>query len=260
MAHNLEDFYLKLQNPLQGGPAPFELASTFRFNVDISLTKPNVAQSKISNAKFFEGNYLSLAAQSIDIPDITTPTSDATEQPTTHTGFLSLPDNSRVFTADNEVTIKFLNSVYAPHENFFFNWLRETRSYVWTYDDFPFSKGNIDVLGYSNSDEPFIGGDGTLGDFTATESTGIVTSYKFIDVFPVGIETFSYDQELSNQISRSVTFRFNYMTVNNQDLSEFSYNQTASDTIRERQETRPVPVVKPPNNSNNYSRLDDFLP
>ena len=47
MGRNLNDFYRRLQNPNGGGPAQFELASPYRFNVDIAITKP--VSNKIAN-------------------------------------------------------------------------------------------------------------------------------------------------------------------------------------------------------------------
>jgi hypothetical protein len=249
LGRNLNDFYRRLVSPgefitrdssgreiRKRAPSEFELISPYRFNVDISITKPGIQECKIANAKFFSGDFLSLAVQEIDIPNITA--GDSTEQPTTFTGHLSLPDNSRTYTSENEIEISFLNSVYAPHENFFFNWLRETRSSTWIYDNYPFCKANIDVIGYSNYDEDFaidFTGDRqnlNLGDYNGRPTV----KYKFIDVFPVEIETASFKQEYATNESRSVKFRFNYMTVNDQDLSSLPLatpiNQTR-DAVRQ---------------------------
>lgn len=219
MGRNLNDFYQKLANPGTSEPSPFELASPYRFNVDLSITKPSPQECKIKNHAQFSGDLLSLAVQEIEIPNITA--GESMEQQTSFTGFMSLVDNSRTYTDSNEIEITFLNSIFAPHENFFFNWMRETRSHEWVYDNYPFSKGNIDVMAYSNSDEDFNldldfdTGELILGDYGASP----VVKYKFVDVFPIEIETMSFKQEYATNETRSVKFRFNYMTVNDQDLA-----------------------------------------
>jgi hypothetical protein len=214
MGKGLKDFYNIMSSSAQtsGTHSDFELVSPYRFVVAFEFTKP--VKSAITNLDLWPDDKLSLAVRSVAIPTIASP--EEAPAVVTHSGFLSLPDPSRNFTESNKLTLTIMNSENTPHEKLFLNWIRETRSHTWVYDDYPFTKANITVNAYYNRTQ----------DFENSEST-VMTKYKFVDAFPSSIETIDFSHELVTQLGRTVDFKFNYMIVNDKAADKVNYVDTS---------------------------------
>lgn len=209
MAVNIQSFYTALQgstaayDPKQGG-INYELIHENRFIVRFDLLQI----SNLRNIAFYNGDNISIAARKIEVPNIGDNSKKTDEHENTFDGILALVDNNRKTAESNLFTISFLNMQYAPLERFFYQWYRETKSSVWAYDEYPFTKATVTVYSIPTSIAP----NNITGNIDE-----IPLEYKFFDVFPTYIDTQDFEQraEPVQNLDRKVTFTFNYMDINN---------------------------------------------
>jgi hypothetical protein len=203
-SRGLNAFYNRLKIP-SSLPNSFSLLHKYKFEAGLELIKPT--NSRLRNWGRFVGDTISLNIREITVPDVAT--KDDAESIETHSGFLSLTSMSKALTTTNEITIEFLNSTQAIHEDFFYYWIRETLSPDWSYDEFPFTKGKLFVRILDHS--------GRMGENAER------VEYQFFDIFPTGFATIDPSHEPGDQFSRPVNFKFNYMSIQDQNQAEVNF-------------------------------------
>lgn len=95
--------------------------------------------------------------------------------------------------SSNTFSIEIINLNSPTQENIFYPWMQETRLPTWVYEDMPFTKATIS--------------------FDFGEHSNI--RYNFFGCFPVQIQLLQPNQAPSQNMTRQVTFAFDFMTIDN---------------------------------------------
>lgn len=190
-------FYQKLQ---QSNDKVFTLLQSYFFYADFIFdngsdgkdieTPFNVALRNFGSVQ--DPEYLRFLVQAITLPSITQGAAEETViNDFGHVVFVSklphMPDS-------NVMSISFLSTEYAVHENLFLKWLAETTSNRYVYPSVPFTRATITV---------------TLLD---QKGQTPIFEYSFYEAFPQTIATPQLDYASLKDTTRNVSFNFNWLT------------------------------------------------
>jgi hypothetical protein len=220
MATNLNSFYQKIKSAKpasdvneKGGLEKdhFALIQQYLFYAQIIFDNPtNLTQKFMGNPVnlAFLGDNLSQAiydryAQDVVIPltirSITLP--NASSNPTegmidNDFGRVIFPSKGAIIPDSNVLTIQFLNSEQNVLEHLIYDWIVETKSNKWLYDDHPFSRATIRI------------------NYLDQKGESVIFSYDFYGAFPIAYDTINSNHSPESNLERGVSFSFNWFHVN----------------------------------------------
>lgn len=122
---------------------------------------------------------------------------DGAEQSDSMVGKFSIP--GRMLVPDNNTFSMEVVNVKSPVlENVFYPWMRETTLPYWSYEEEPFTTATVTIDFQPHSD----------------------TVYKFYGCRPQQIQLIQPDQSPSFNLTRNVTFAFDFMTITSNGVKE----------------------------------------
>lgn len=151
--------------------------------------------SELANASLFsdsDGNVMNLKyfTQEATLPSISVPNDAVAETAigTVQTHKMAVETDSKEF------SLKILNTKVSLIDRVFYPWMREISYPYWSYPTHPYTKATITI------------------DMTAHNDI----SYVFLGSRPTKIETLNPTNQLDTNMSRSVTFTFDFMYIESQ--------------------------------------------
>mgnify|MGYP003645552590 CR=1 FL=1 len=156
-------------------------------------------ESNLVNSTYIDN--LGYLVQSVSIPGVGT--EGASEEITGDFGKVLIPPKGDVINTDNTLSIDFLNTEYSVFEYMLLPWLEETQSNVWIPEyvfneapyGVPFARANIAIHFYDQKNK------------------NVIHTYTFMDAYPIGFTTLDLEQSANDDLTRSASFNFDYMTV-----------------------------------------------
>lgn len=139
--------------------------------------------------------------QNVSLPGMGT--SGPTEEIDGDFGKALLPPMGDIIPTDQTISIDFLNTEYSIFEYMLLPWLEETMSNVWNPDYF---------FGGESGGVPFARADIKV-DFYDQTNMSTLHTYVYHDCYPNGFTTLDVSQSQNDDLVRSATFNFDYMTV-----------------------------------------------
>ncbi len=111
-------------------------------------------------------------------------------------GKVVFPSKGSIVPDTNVMTIQFLNTEQNILEHLIYDWIIETKSNVWVYDDHPFTRATIRI------------------NYLDQKAESVIFSYDYHDAFPLAYDTINSNHNAETNIERGATFTFNWFNVN----------------------------------------------
>lgn len=167
-----------------------------------------------------------LLIRSVTLPNVSTNSTE--DEINNDFGKVVFPSKGTIIPDQNVITIQFLNTEQNILEHLLFDWILETKSNVWVYETYPFTRATIRI------------------NYLDQRGHSIIFSYDFHGAFPIQYDTINSTHEIETNLERGATFTFNWFDV---DTSKRRFINTS--------QLPPQFVITPPKTSDEFKGFGD---